>query len=364
VTLAQTWQRGAWRIQASPNPMGATVDDSLSAVSCTSARACTAVGFDTADKSLAQAVRWNGRSWVQQSTPRVARSVSTGLAGVSCTSAQACVAVGSYVNAAFDEFTLAERWNGSRWVIQPTPPSRGPAGANAVLIAVSCSAAHFCIAVGSTGKGKALIEEWNGAHWVIKPAAPVPGSSGTWLTGVSCTSTLACTAVGGYGTKAGEKALAERWNGIGWTVQPAPNPAGATVTALAHVSCASSLACTAVGVSVRGPGGDRTLAENWNGHRWTIAPTPTPAAGGQLSDVSCTSAQSCTAVGNVFLTNGATLTLVETWNGSHWSAQAGRVLAGFDSGLSGVSCPAPGTCTAVGFYFGLTGFSLNLAIAT
>ena len=74
--------------------------------------------------------------------------------------------------------------------------------------------------------------------------------------------------------------------------------------------------------------------------------------------------RSCTAVGNEFLSNGATLMLLEAWNGRRWSVRTAPALNAYDSGLSGVSCPAPEACAAVGFYSGLTGFSLNLAIGT
>jgi hypothetical protein len=49
------------------------------------------------------------------------------------------------------------------------------------------------------------------------------------LSGVSCASDKACTAVGDW-MKAGtgkQVTLAEAWDGTAWTVQPTPNPTGA-----------------------------------------------------------------------------------------------------------------------------------------
>ncbi|MEA2314573.1 MAG: hypothetical protein QOI03_1265, partial [Solirubrobacteraceae bacterium] len=43
------------------------------------------------------------------------------LSGVSCTTASACTAVGYYVNSAGTRLTLAERWNGTSWATQTTP---------------------------------------------------------------------------------------------------------------------------------------------------------------------------------------------------------------------------------------------------
>jgi hypothetical protein len=46
------------------------------------------------------------------------------LYGVSCTSATACTAVGYYTNSGGTDVTLAEGWNGTSWAIQVTPSSR------------------------------------------------------------------------------------------------------------------------------------------------------------------------------------------------------------------------------------------------
>jgi hypothetical protein len=81
---------------------------------------------------------------------------------------------------------------------------------------------------------------------------------------VSCASATACTAVGDYNNGTTGVTLAERWNGSTWSIQPTPNPAGAPVSLLNGVSCASATACTAVGGYNNGTAGV-TLAERWNG---------------------------------------------------------------------------------------------------
>ena len=62
------------------------------------------------------------------------------------TAATACTAVGDYGNSSGNDVTLAERWNGSSWKIQPTPNPTGQAAS--VLSGVSCTAATACTAVG------------------------------------------------------------------------------------------------------------------------------------------------------------------------------------------------------------------------
>jgi hypothetical protein len=60
-----------------------------------------------------------------QSTPNPSGALFSELNGVSCASASACTAVGyygiSFNGFTYNEGTLAEAWNGTTWVIQPTP---------------------------------------------------------------------------------------------------------------------------------------------------------------------------------------------------------------------------------------------------
>src|SRR4029077_14519239 len=130
---------------------------------------------------------------------------------------------------------------------------------------------------------------------------PTPsGATSSALSGVSCTSASACTAVGYYTTSAGaNQTLGEAWDGSTWTLQSTPTPSGATSSALSGVSCTSASACTATGYYTTSAGVYQTLAETWNGTTWTLqsAPTPSGATSSVLSEVSCTSASACTSVG-------------------------------------------------------------------
>jgi hypothetical protein len=51
-----------------------------------------------------------------------------------------------------------------------------------------------------------------------------------------------------------------------------------TITPVAFVSCVSTNDCEAVGFSYnrRVSTSDLTLAEKWNGHKWTVQATPNP----------------------------------------------------------------------------------------
>jgi hypothetical protein len=240
---------------------------------------------------------------------------------------------------------------GSGWSIQHVPPPAG--AANPGLSGVSCPSATACISVGaynpSAGGASTLAERWNGIRWSVQ-STPNP-KTWSFLNAVSCSSASACTAVGYYypvGPGGASLMLAERWNGTRWSIQSTPNPAGQSGQLLG-VSCPSVNACTAVGYS----GG--TLAEHWNGTHWSIQTTPDPAPKGKsqlLTGVSCPSATACTAVGAYWNTSvGHEVTLAEHWNGTTWSIQSTPNPTGATFSEAGnISCPSVTACTAVGIY--------------
>jgi hypothetical protein len=345
VSLAERWDGTNWRIQGTPGPARST-GTGLAAVSCAAATACTAAGsYDTTSNlARATAVAWGGRAWHLQATPSpVGASVSNGLVGLSCVSAQACTAAGFSTAASGNSTTLAERWDGTRWRIQPVPVPAGTVAAT--FQGVSCPSAVACTAVGdyfSSGQRElALAERWAGGRWAVQRfPLPAKGTQGSQLAGVSCPAADRCFAAGWYFTASGVAAFAASWDGTGWRIQPVPGPAGSG--RLLGISCTTPAACVAVG--------DRGT-EIWNGTRWRFAAMAAPAGaeGPALNGVDCLSASFCAAVGSYFSTAGGPLTLAETWNGTAWRVQASpNPQAAGRNQLNTVSCTAPRSCTAVG----------------
>jgi len=135
--------------------------------SCSNATACTGVGtwvdFDGNTRGLAE--RWDGIRWTGQRVADPPRSQATALSGVSCVTPSVCAAVGywSANTDAFPSHTLAERWNGSSWVVQPSP---NPTGASLnSLAAVDCPSPMSCVAVGGSyndGAFTTLVESYRG----------------------------------------------------------------------------------------------------------------------------------------------------------------------------------------------------------
>jgi hypothetical protein len=238
---------------------------------------------------------WNGTSWTIQSPPYPAGSSNGELDTLSCTAAMACIAVGSaYTTNPAAQVTLVEVWDGVSWTVHSAP---NPAGA-VKLSGASCTSATACTAVG-VYQGAALAEVWDGSNWTIQPTPSPVGARESRLYGVSCTSATACMAVGAFDTANTTATLAEVWDGTSWTIERTPNPVGLGSSQLYGVSCTSNTACTAVGYSnTANSASTEPLIEVWNGTDWTIQNGPN-IVGALLNGVSCTTATLCTAVGTV-----------------------------------------------------------------
>ena len=112
----------------------------------------------------------------------------------------------------------------------------------------------------------------------------------------------------------------------GWYVAPVPGTGGKDDVLLGS-TCANSLQCWAVGITLENLGGGNPssvspLVEVWNGTTWTLVPMPLPGGeGGGLFGATCVNGSDCWAVGAVVATGSGnpTGTLIEQWNGTSWS---------------------------------------------
>jgi hypothetical protein len=181
----------------------------------------------------------------------------------------------------------------------------------------------------------------------VVPAAAPAGQ----LSGVACASTSACVAVGGRSsTSAGPGGtLAEKWNGTKWSVVTSPNPTGSDGAQFYGAACTSSKSCLAVGDYFTTSHETLPMAEKWNGTKWSLVSVPTPsgATDAYLEAIACTNANNCWATGG-----SSDNTLAEKWNGSKWS-----IVSTADPDptkpeiLSGVACASATECWAVGYDF-------------
>jgi hypothetical protein len=190
----------------------------------------------------------------------------------------------------------------------------------------------------------------------VSAVAQVDTSVAGSLDSISCASTASCVAVGyRSATKtSGATSLAEKWNGTKWSVVASPDPAGSSGTTLYGVACTSAKNCLAVG-SYYLSSSRTTLvaAEKWNGTKWSLvsAPSPSGFTTTYLAAITCTSATNCWAAGS---SSGASsyATLIERWNGSKWSiVSSPSPSAAKPDVLSGVTCGSASQCWAVGYWF-------------
>jgi hypothetical protein len=357
VASAATVATQPWTVQPLPLPVPAGQPTLLTSVSCGTATSCVALGHlwnNQSEPYKLFAEIWNGTNWKVQFVALPAGDSIGQLDGVSCASSTACTAVGwsSANNTGLGlNVGLAERWNGSSWVVQPVP---SPAGSHGfVLRAVSCPTVTTCTAVGYDDRFLTVAERWNGSTWTVQPTPnQTPGNN--VLLSVSCTSTTACMSVGQSLGGPAEPVFGESWNGTGWTLKQVPLPkdmVNVPVDGVGGASCLSNASCVAVGLYYP-QYGSKPFADGWDGSAWhsQLIPSIRSSAGmpeGEfLSALSC-GTSTCTAVGTYHL-HGNSLPIAEVWNGTAWHLELMANPGGITiTPYIWVSCVGT-ACTAVG----------------
>ena len=352
------WTGRHWFGVKVPNPGGMASGDSsqLFAVRCTSASNCWAVGnARTGDQGgVDQALHWNGKKWLVVDTPTPG-GILTGdintLSDVTCTSARNCVAVGFYgantsTMTGESELLLNQvlRWNGVRWSLASAPNPAGVAQNHVnVLAAVRCASSGDCWAAGTSGhinsKGQPTLRNemlhWNGRKWLTAPV-PSPGGAAPGafneLNALACASAVNCWAAGFAGQITSDPSTSEllnvilRFNGRKWLKQTVPNPGGGSEAenGLFGITCSSARNCWAVGSSGT-TASQATLNEafRWNGTKWSSFKTPNPSGmGGRnvLNAARCTSVANCWAVGLSQKSTASEENEILHWTGKKWFA--------------------------------------------
>jgi erythromycin esterase-like protein len=304
--LIEHWNGTAWKRQPSPSPTGSY--NVLFGAAATSASDAWAVGGGSTSQGLIE--RWNGTTWTQVPSPSPAGATGgTDLQSVAATSASDAWVVGSYntgTNTAGQ--TLIEHWNGTTWTQVPSPNPGGSA-TSIELTGVAATSAADAWAVGqyfnnATRHYQMLIEHWNGTTWMLVPSpSPASPNRNNVLAGVAATSAADAWAVGQYHNNAArqDQTLIEHWNGTTWTQVPSPNPAPSHFTnKLTAVAATSASNAWAVGEYLAGgrPSATLSFAEHWNGTTWTQVATPNPSPGYDVpSGVAATTATNAWAAG-------------------------------------------------------------------
>jgi hypothetical protein len=228
--LVEQWNGGTWTDFAGPD---------MDAVSCVAATGCTGVGrVVSAGPDATESVvvaHWGGTSWIPVATLASGDLAddSYGWLQISCVGVK-CMVAGGVTDDLADVFPAAWDGVGSSWSATPTPSLGGGYGSGDryYFDGISCAGRARCTAVGniyaaSSADGYVnLAERWNGSVWTVQTTPPdrpaVAGSS--LLVGVSCADGRNCLAVGIGNDAAGHEAIesfGDRWTPGGWTATTA-----------------------------------------------------------------------------------------------------------------------------------------------
>ncbi|HEV2857585.1 MAG TPA: hypothetical protein VGW80_04190 [Solirubrobacterales bacterium] len=264
--LSELWNEGKWSVQTTPLPTESASSEFV-AIGCNSTASCTAVGSAMiGGVRTAIAERWTSPTWALSSIPIPEGAKSSQLDGVDCLWSNFCVAVGRYTTSGGSVKSLVEFWNGTEWSIQTVTDPEG--AAQSTLLDVACSPTpNRCTAVGgwknSAYEQFTLAYRFNGVTtWTLQSTSNPSGSIASVFQEVSCPAETACTADGSWVSSGGgsNMTLAETWNGTSWSIQGTPNPSGAIFSAFFGLSCRSTT-CMGVGWSEDSSGVDSTLSQ-------------------------------------------------------------------------------------------------------
>ncbi len=232
------------------------------------------------------------------------------------------------------------------WVTTPTP---AVGGATPKLNGISCTGVWSCVAVGAVG-GHPVADTLSNGTWKRATLALPPATKSATLAGVSCRTATSCVAVGSA-TTGNSVPLVETLTGGVWRPTELASPSNASGVALTGVSCPAAGSCVAVGWG-KGAVDTQAAAFRLSGGKWTVLPLATRAAS-QLFAVSCPAVGTCVAAGDVSSATDPRITsssVVDTLSGGAWKSTVLHVghANGFYESLDSVSCPAVGRCVTVG----------------
>ena len=309
-------------------------------VSCSSANNCTAVGSDGSSQGM-YATETNG-VWGP-----VSASGSIGaLNAVSCSAPGDCTAVGSVSTSTTSYLHQPIYVVETNGVWGPLVQIPGQPTTDNLFSGVSCSDTTDCTAVGEDvvsvgGVGSNYATETNGVWSALGTSAGIAD-----LTAVSCASPGDCTAVGFGGAYHTASWMTET-NGTWGALTPFP---GSSFTVLGipfyfyAVSCSAAGDCVAVGAdnSTRQPIYDIETNGTW-GPPADISGSP--GGSGSFSGVSCTTTSTCTGVG----TDGNSQPMYDTESNGVWAPPTDDLgVTGGSGSFIAVSCSQASACTAVG----------------
>ena len=342
--IAEVLSGGVWGEIGLPFTAGTQA--TMSSVSCADPTDCTAVGDESNGDALIDTL--SGGLWSSKLVaPSTGRSL--GPSGISCWGPSECEVVGTWNLATDAEGSdpvgmVMQISSGSTTVSQlSTPPSTG-----SELSAVTCFSGTSCVAIGSddeSGGSVAIEAILSGATWSQGTIPSAPSVNPPYFS-LSCSSVTNCEAVGG--------ANAVTLSGSTWSVDDPPVISGPPSSALAGLACPYAGHCIGVGTFASPIYQDRPFVETMNTDSWamSIPSIPSGAVTAELSGISCPGPHDCVAVGSWTDSSGDTNPYVDLMTRGTWTAitlsSPHEVPPYIFTELSGISCSTDTECVAVG----------------
>ncbi|HEY7946092.1 MAG TPA: hypothetical protein VID75_00370 [Acidimicrobiales bacterium] len=354
-------------------------DAAVVAVTCPTASSCVAVGsYHEAGGHLRGllATLWKG-TWTAVLAPLPAGATvnrgDSSLSNVACHGPGFCVAVGWETSANGDAHGHLETLSGGRWAPTQAPlPAKVPSTSAASLTAVACPALRFCVAVGSYFDAQpsalGLVDTFSAGRWTASPPPPPPPNANAapevFLQTVTCPATDACVAIGSYvDTNRNIPGLIETLARGTWIPTAVPRAAVFAVT------CPAPGSCVAVGSTYGKTGRLHGLIDTLSRGTWSARQAPLPESGATdrspvLDAVTCPAVGSCVAIGAYTNTRLGHDDLIDVLHGSMWTPA--RVPLPGEGGAhhDALTCPTPASCVAVGSYLDTGGTALHGLVET
>jgi hypothetical protein len=275
------------------------------------------------------------------------------LASVSAASLDDAWVVGSFYPPDSDGTvlrTLGEHFDGQGWTAFPLPN----VGSNLnSLLQVSMLPSGEAWAVGyyvsAHFKQKTLVEHFDGSTWKVVPS-PSPGALQNILYGVAALSERDVWAVGGTQDETATwHTLAEHWDGTRWSVMPSADP-GASGNLFYAIGAVSSESVYATGQIAGSSFPGKALVEHWDGNAWQVVHTPLDPGGTDIPLGVTASASGVTIVGDRESSTAPYTTFVASGNRSGLTIDLSPSKGRGENDLFSVSTAGDGSKWAVGWY--------------
>ncbi len=310
-TLVERWAEASWTVLPSDDPGDSR--NVLTGVSATTEGDVWGVGFsqDAGSGFRTLAEHPVGGSWQAVSSPSPGDQESV-LLGVATATDNAAWAVGYQQDAGGPRRTLIERWNGTAWKVMSTP-NVGTDDNLLYGVAVLTPSDVWAVGVHSVPWYQTLILHWNGTRWKVVDS-PNVGDGNNFLYGITALANGGLVAVGSSLTDNGTATLALHRVGSSWSVVETPN-FDTGFDELLGVAAVDEANIWAVGHRQGTFKPFRTLAEHWDGTRWTgVKPANRGTQANDLYGVTnLPGTQDFIAVGRSTRIGGSDRTLTESY---------------------------------------------------